>query len=128
MLTCISSREVTLSFYLVTNLSCINMNKVFFHNDKTAKTSTVYCASLKNAFKLNMRLITHLSSSQEHSISMSLHKTITLKAILSLTHTINCYAKTLSCLSKPLTKIRHIITDSIDTNCTAHAHKLKLNG
>ena len=54
---------------------------------------------------------------------MSLHKTVTLKAILSLTRTINCYAKTLSCLSKPLTKIRRIITDSIEeflsTNRTA---------
>ena len=81
---------------------------------KIAKTSTVYCTSLKNAFTLNMRLITHSSSNQEHSISKSLHKTVTLKAILSLTHTINCYAKTLSCLSKPLTKIRQIITDSIE--------------
>ena len=45
---------------------------------------------------------------------MLLHKTVALKPILSLTHTINCYAKTRSCLSKPLTKIRYIITDGIE--------------
>ena len=116
MLTSISSREVTLSFYLVTNLSFTNMNEVFFHNNKNCKHiyDTVFCTSLKIAFTLNMWLITHSSSNQEHSISMLLHKTVTLKAILSLTHTINCYAKTLSCLSKPLTKMRRIITDSIE--------------
>ena len=41
MLTCISSREVTLSFYLVTNLFFTNMNEVFFRNDKNCKN--IYC-------------------------------------------------------------------------------------
>ena len=68
MLTGISSREVTLSFYLVTNLSFTNMNEVFFHNNKNCKHiyGTVYYTSLKIACTLNMWLITHSSSNQEH--------------------------------------------------------------
>ena len=56
MLTSFSSREVTLSFYLVTNLSFTNMNEFFFHNNKNCKHiyGTVYCTSLKIAFILNM--------------------------------------------------------------------------